>query len=215
MFLYSINHPCQVIMSGPMWLCLEILTKSTGSLGLFLCPSGSGFDPDTFSAECWDAHFLCYFHDSFLIVTYYKWIHRSFPKCDPITHVYPSSITHILLPLLPRTVTRYRTVCYTAGCLKHTARSRVWINDLPNPSIPTPSPPIWQPPSVGQSKDFFPVGRFLGVICKIQEEGMSHGVCVPHTDTFHFIWTFHFPTLWLPMAPFSVQFNCWVIFHCV
>ena len=134
MFLYSIIHPCQVITSGPMWLCLEILTKSTGSLGLFLCPSGSGLDPDTFSAECWDAHFLCYFHDSFLIVTYYKWIHCSFPKCDPITHVYPSSFTHILLPLVPRTVTRYQTLFYTAGYLQHTARSRPWINDLPNPS---------------------------------------------------------------------------------
>ena len=134
MSLYSRIHPRLVIRSGPMWLGLEILTKSTYSLGRFLFLRGSSLNPDTFSGECWHANFSCfYFHDIYLIVAYYQWIHCSFPKNDPIAHVYPSSFTHILLPLVPRTVTRYQTFFYTAGYLQHTARSRPWINDLPNP----------------------------------------------------------------------------------
>ena len=51
------------------------------------------------------------------------------------------------------------------------------------PGIRTPSPPIWQLQSVWQSKGFFPVGSFLGVICNIQEEG-CHMMCVSLTQTY-------------------------------
>ena len=49
------------------------------------------------------------------------------------------------------------------------------------PSFPQPPPPIWQPPSVWQSKCFISVGRFLGVIGNIREgQGYQVFVCLSH-----------------------------------
>lgn len=106
------------------------------------------------------------------------------PQSDPIGHVYPSCFSPMLLPWVPRTVTRCRPFCCTAGCPWDPLQGQGFgSRTSPIPALPRPPPPMWQPPSVWQSKGFFPVGSFLGVICNIQEEG-CHMMCVSLTQTY-------------------------------
>ena len=120
MFLYSRIHPRQIIRSGLTWLCLEILTKSTDSLGLFfaLGAAVSILTPSLVNAE------MLIFRD-FSFMTHFGLLLASSgsiavsQKSDPIGHDYPSCFPHILLLLVPRRVTRYHTFCSAAGCLSN------------------------------------------------------------------------------------------------
>ena len=155
-----------------MWLGLESLTESAESFGLSLLPSEGQPSRPGRLPRCRLRCFLGVFVVmalSGLSLPRMAYFEGS-PQSDPIGHVYPSCLPPVLLPWVPRTVTRCRPFCCTAGCPWDPLQGQGFgSRTSPIPALPRPPPPMWQPPSVWQSKGFFPVGRFLGAIGTIRE----------------------------------------------
>lgn len=81
----------------------------------------------------------------------------------------------------------------------------VWIYDLPNPSIPTPSPSHLAPTICMAVQGFLSCRKVPGCHRYDSRGTEVHMVCVCLTDLFGSVGAFLCPTVWLPPAPVSAH----------
>ena len=108
--------------------------------------------PDAFGAKkiiiLFSFYFLMIFIFSIIVGTVfsqYSMVQQSDPISLSFTHTH--SFSHIILHHAPSLVTRYGSLCYTAGIslLIHSKCSSLHLITPDSQSIPLPSPPAWQP----------------------------------------------------------------------